>query len=169
MDFTFALTAIGVQCLRHIAARASSTPPRAVMAEGHHPYMITVLRRHRHLRTTGRHRSILGSPSQEQSFRSLRSSQEQSQIKIATTHLEGDGDSIMTYLMMMTVALLTTAAAQPLPLQKQGQCPSGYRESGSYCAPASSRAPVAIPKERGQCPAGFMQSGNYCIEMRARR
>jgi hypothetical protein len=96
------------------------------------------------------------------------------QIKIATP-IEGVGDSIMTYLMMMmmmmmmvTVALLTTAAAQPLPLQKQGQCPSGYRESGSYCAPASSRAPVAIPKERGQCPAGFMQSGAYCVEMRRR-
>jgi hypothetical protein len=71
-------------------------------------------------------------------------------------------------IMLALAALITTAAAQPLPLQKQGQCPSGYRESGNYCAPASSRAPVAIPKERGQCPSGFMQSGNYCIEMKRR-
>jgi hypothetical protein len=62
----------------------------------------------------------------------------------------------------------STATAQPLPLQKQGPCPSGYRESGGYCSPTSSRAPVAIPKERGQCPSGFMQSGNYCIEMKHR-
>ena len=72
-------------------------------------------------------------------------------------------------IVTLVVLITTAAAAQPLPLQKQGQCPSGYRESGSYCAPASSRAPVAIPKERGQCPSGFMQSGAYCIEMRARR
>jgi hypothetical protein len=74
-----------------------------------------------------------------------------------------------TIITLVMIILTTAAAAQPLPLQKQGPCPSGYRDSGGYCAPASSRAPVAIPKERGQCPAGFMQSGAYCIEMRARR
>jgi hypothetical protein len=59
----------------------------------------------------------------------------------------------------------TTALAQPTPVPKTGQCPSGYRESGGYCAPMQRDAPVAIEK-RGQCPSGFMQSGNYCIEMR---
>jgi hypothetical protein len=29
---------------------------------------------------------------------------------------------------------------------KSGQCPSGYRESGGYCARTSDRAPVAVPK-----------------------
>jgi hypothetical protein len=78
--------------------------------------------------------------------------------------------NLMRLTIVTLVVLITTAAAaQPLPLQKQGPCPSGYRESGAYCAPASSRTPVAIPKERGQCPSGFMQSGAYCIEMRARR
>jgi hypothetical protein len=77
--------------------------------------------------------------------------------------------ALSTTIVALGLLVSTAAAAQPLPLQKQGQCPSGYRESGGYCAPASSRAPVAIPRERGQCPSGFMQSGNYCIEMRARR
>lgn len=45
------------------------------------------------------------------------------------------------------------AAAEPLPQPKIGQCPSGYRESGGYCAPTSGSAPDAIQK-RGQCPSG---------------
>ena len=56
---------------------------------------------------------------------------------------------------------------QPLPQPKVGQCPSGYRESGGYCAPTSDRAPAAVPKV-GQCPSGFVQSGVYCIETRRR-
>jgi hypothetical protein len=67
-----------------------------------------------------------------------------------------------------TLAVLAPAAlAQPLPLPKTGQCPSGYRESGGYCAPTSDRAPVAVPKV-GQCPSNWMQSGNYCIDTRRR-
>jgi hypothetical protein len=27
-----------------------------------------------------------------------------------------------------------------------GSCPSGYRDSGGYCAPTSGRAPAAVPK-----------------------
>jgi hypothetical protein len=53
-------------------------------------------------------------------------------------------------------------AAEPLPQPKVGQCPSGYRESGGYCAPTSDRAPAAVPK-RGQCPSNWMQSGAYCV------
>jgi hypothetical protein len=56
------------------------------------------------------------------------------------------------------------ALAQPMPVQKLGSCPSGYRESGGYCAPMNDRAQPAIPK-RGQCPSGWAQSGNYCIRM----
>jgi hypothetical protein len=38
------------------------------------------------------------------------------------------------------IALILTAAAQPTPQPKVGACPSGYRESGGYCAPMSRRA-----------------------------
>jgi hypothetical protein len=65
------------------------------------------------------------------------------------------------------IALTLTAAAQPPPQLKVGACPSGYRESGGYCAPMLERARVAIPKT-GQCPFGFTQSGAYCLEMRRR-
>ncbi len=64
-------------------------------------------------------------------------------------------------------AFAVPAAAQPTPQVKVGQCPSGYRESGGYCAPTSDRAPVAVPKV-GQCPSGFVQSGNYCVDTRRR-
>jgi hypothetical protein len=74
----------------------------------------------------------------------------------------------------MTIALLfaavwfatvSLAAAQPMPQPKIGSCPSGYYESGGYCAPMKRDAPAAIPKT-GQCPSNWMQSGAYCIEMR---
>jgi hypothetical protein len=74
-------------------------------------------------------------------------------------------------MMMRTVfillASLAIAAAQPLPQPKVGSCPSGYMQSGGYCAPMRRDAPVAIPKA-GQCPSGWMQSGAYCLEMRRR-
>jgi hypothetical protein len=74
----------------------------------------------------------------------------------------------MKAALLIVVALTPTLAlAQPLPQPKVGQCPSGYRESGGYCAPTSERAPAAVPK-RGQCPSNWVQSGNYCIEMRRR-
>src|SRR5262249_26432749 len=79
-------------------------------------------------------------------------------------------DAVTTMRMAMTalVALITTMAhAEPLPVPKTGQCPSGYRESGGYCAPMTERAPVAIPKQ-GQCSSNWMQSGNYCIDTRRR-
>ena len=75
----------------------------------------------------------------------------------------------MTVLHVMIVALIamitTVAQAQPLPLPKTVPCPSGYRESGGYCAPMNDKAPVAVPKV-GPCPSGWMQSGNYCVDMR---
>jgi hypothetical protein len=51
------------------------------------------------------------------------------------------------------IAIIVTAAPataqQAMPLPKVGPCPSGYTESGGFCAPTSDRAPVAIPKPRG--------------------
>ena len=39
---------------------------------------------------------------------------------------------------LMALLLMTTVAgAQALPSPKQGQCPSGYTQSGGYCAPMS--------------------------------
>jgi hypothetical protein len=71
----------------------------------------------------------------------------------------------MFTVIMLAMNAIYTVSAQPLPQPKVGQCPSGYRESGGYCAPTSDRAPNAVPK-RGQCPSNWVQSGNYCIEMR---
>jgi hypothetical protein len=61
-------------------------------------------------------------------------------------------------------ALVAPALAQSMPLPKIGQCPSGYRESGGYCAPMNDRAQPAIPK-RGQCPSGWAHSGAYCLRL----
>jgi hypothetical protein len=72
-------------------------------------------------------------------------------------------------LPLILLALSTAANAQALPQPKVGSCPSGYRESGGYCAPMSNWAPAAIPKGAGQCPSAFMQSGAYCLDVRARR
>jgi hypothetical protein len=69
---------------------------------------------------------------------------------------------------LVLLASITAASAQPLPQPKVGQCPSGYAQSGGFCAPMRSNAPAAIPKGSGQCPSGWMQSGSYCLEMRRR-
>jgi hypothetical protein len=75
-------------------------------------------------------------------------------------------------MMMRTVLVLLTsttpALAQPLPQPKVGSCPSGYVQSGSFCAPMRRDAPAAILKSSGQCPSGWAQSGAYCVEMRKR-
>jgi len=34
--------------------------------------------------------------------------------------------------------------------------------SGNYCVPGSDKPPAAIPKN-GWCPAGWGESGSYCI------
>jgi hypothetical protein len=68
-----------------------------------------------------------------------------------------------TFLLLLTTTIAATA--QPLPQVKSGQCPSGYYQSGDYCAPMHATKRDAVPKT-GQCPAGYSQSGNYCLEMR---
>jgi hypothetical protein len=70
--------------------------------------------------------------------------------------------SLLASLVLM---MCTTTALAQQPVPKVGQCPSGYRESGGYCAPMSDKAPAAIIKQ-GQCPSGWMQSGSYCIQTR---
>jgi hypothetical protein len=46
---------------------------------------------------------------------------------------------------LVLLASLTTAWAQPLPVPKVGSCRSGYSESGGFCAPMRRDAPAAIP------------------------
>jgi hypothetical protein len=70
-------------------------------------------------------------------------------------------------LAVLFALLITAASAQPLPQPKIGACPSGYRESGGYCAPMNDKTKPAIPKT-GQCPSNWMQSGSYCIDARRR-
>lgn len=65
-------------------------------------------------------------------------------------------------------AMLGHAAAEPLPYIKQGQCSSGYTQSGSYCVPKSGgtvRPAVAKPPG-ASCPNGWTSSGGACEKMR---
>jgi hypothetical protein len=66
-------------------------------------------------------------------------------------------------MVLIMLVLIGHVRAEPLPLPKVGQCPSGYRESGGYCAPMNDRAPVAIPKV-GACPSDWAQSGSALSE-----
>jgi hypothetical protein len=65
----------------------------------------------------------------------------------------------------LLLALASAASAQPLPVAKVGPCPSGYAESGGYCAPTSGTTRPAVPKI-GQCASGWTQSGAYCVNTR---
>ncbi len=56
------------------------------------------------------------------------------------------------------------AHAQPLPVLKEGWCPTDYRASGNYCVP-SEDAGHAIIKD-GWCPTGYNTSGKYCVASR---
>jgi hypothetical protein len=62
-------------------------------------------------------------------------------------------DGIIVLLLIVAVALILAVLtghvrAQPLPVPKSGQSPSGYRESGGYCAPMNDKAPAANPEVR---------------------
>lgn len=42
-------------------------------------------------------------------------------------------------------------------------CPSGWYQSGAYCAPASTNSKPIIPRPQGaNCPSGWHQSGDWC-------
>lgn len=61
-------------------------------------------------------------------------------------------------------ATLGQVSAQPMPYLKQGQCSSGYVQSGSYCIPKTGgtvRPAVAKPPG-ASCPAGWAASGGAC-------
>ena len=65
---------------------------------------------------------------------------------------------------LLCAGLLLPAAAcalQPQPLLRQGSCPGGYSQSGSYCVPGT-HARLAVPRH-GSCPSGYAQSGEYCL------
>lgn len=54
---------------------------------------------------------------------------------------------------------------QPMPLPKNGPCPSGYTTQGNMCVPTRSAKP-AIAKD-GPCPSGWSTQGNYCVATKA--
>jgi hypothetical protein len=60
------------------------------------------------------------------------------------------------------------AQAGPLPVPKQGTCPSGYYTSGNFCAPMAGTQERALPKA-GSCPSGWFASGGFCKEMKGER
>jgi hypothetical protein len=78
----------------------------------------------------------------------------------------------MTTTFIATLVLLlaaTAAAAQPLPVPKQGgPCPSGYSSGSAYCTPVSPQSPRAIVKT-GPCPSGWADNGHFCTEVRPPR
>lgn len=53
---------------------------------------------------------------------------------------------LLAAIVWIMLVLIGHVRAEPIPVPKTGQCPSGYRESGGCCAPTSDKAPVAIPK-----------------------
>jgi hypothetical protein len=75
--------------------------------------------------------------------------------------------ALLLAIVWIMLALLGVVRAEPMPLPKTGQCPSGYASEASYCVPMRRDAPIAIPKV-GQCPSGFTQLGNYCRDTRRR-
>jgi hypothetical protein len=76
---------------------------------------------------------------------------------------------MIRFAIMIIIGLLPlSAAAEPLPYLKQGQCSSGYVQSGSYCVPKSGgTVRPAVPRPAGaSCPSGWSQSGGACEKMR---
>jgi hypothetical protein len=60
----------------------------------------------------------------------------------------------------LTIAQQSQQLLQP---KQPGQwCRVGRMASGSYRVPGSDKALVAIPKN-GWCPAGWRESGSYCM------
>ena len=67
----------------------------------------------------------------------------------------------------MIPILAVLLATQPLPVLKNGQCPSGYSSSSAFCAPMGHNHRAAVPKPKNaQCPSGWAQSGNYCLSIK---
>jgi hypothetical protein len=82
----------------------------------------------------------------------------------------------MTRVLIVLAALALAhlpAAARELPrpgaalpfASTDGNCPSGYYLSGSFCAPTSKDARPAVARPPGaSCPSGWYQSGAACVQ-----
>ena len=58
-----------------------------------------------------------------------------------------------------------SGAAQPFAT-KDGNCPSGYYLSGSFCTPQSKDSHPAVPRPAGaSCPTGYYTSGGACVKL----
>jgi hypothetical protein len=51
--------------------------------------------------------------------------------------------ALLAALALVVLVMTGHVRAEPLPQPKVGACPSGYTESGGYCAPMRRDAPVA--------------------------
>ena len=70
---------------------------------------------------------------------------------------------VLLVAMLALTMLSAPAFAGPTRVLKVvGPCPSGYRQSGGYCAPTSDRSQPAVPNRRLLCPSGWFPSGAYC-------
>lgn len=67
-------------------------------------------------------------------------------------------------IVTISMCVSNTAVAQ-VPIERVGDCPTGYFRSGDYCKPFSStieRKEAAIVRQGKKCPLGWYRAGNYC-------
>jgi hypothetical protein len=55
---------------------------------------------------------------------------------------------LIAAIMLVILVITGHVRAEPLPQLKIGQCPSGYTESGGYCALMSDKVPCCDPEAR---------------------
>lgn len=68
---------------------------------------------------------------------------------------------LLPFLAMSLLVVHPAAGQEAVPVLKDGNCPTGYSTSGTYCVPGKN-AHFAIMKA-GNCPAGYTTSGKYCV------
>ena len=68
----------------------------------------------------------------------------------------------------MIAALPLSVLAEPRPQPKVGTCPSGYRESGGYCAPMNDKAPVGRAEDRPMPERVHEIGGADCVHERVK-
>jgi hypothetical protein len=75
---------------------------------------------------------------------------------------------------ILALAFPLPAAARELPrpggalpfASTDGNCPSGYYRSGSFCAPVSRDSRPAVARPPGaSCPSGWYTSGSGCVQL----
>ena len=53
-----------------------------------------------------------------------------------------------------------------MPFASPGNSPSGYYQSGGFCAPTNRDNRPAVPRPAGaSCPSGWYQSGGACVRL----